>query len=574
MPETTRKPIIAVLGHVDHGKTTFLDYIRGSVVASREAGGITQHIGATDVPFEVIADVCRGGIDEGKLRIPLRGLLFIDTPGHEAFTNLRQRGGSVADLAVVVCDINDGLMPQTKEALGILKQYKVPFILAANKVDNISGWIRDAPLDKQPPHVREVFDKRYYDLVIGLGQDGFNADLYANITDFTKSLAIVPLSAKTGQGVADILMLLVGLAQTYLVDRLTIAPDAPGKGTILEVKEELGLGTTLDTIVYDGVIRKNDSIVVGAQTPIVTKVKALLRPKPLEEMRDPREKFQSVDEVYAAAGIKIVAPGIDGALAGAPVYVGGEERVEEVAAEIGEVSVESDKLGVIAKADTLGSLEALVKMLADAGIPVKRASIGKVTKTDVVTASTVAKEDPYLGVVLAFNAPVLPEACTMAEDLGRPVFEHKVIYQLIEDYGEWVEKVKEEAKRASAKEHATPAKVKLVAGCVFRQSKPLVAGVDVLAGVVRPGTRLMREDGTIVGRVKSMQCEKESITEAVCGAQCALAVEGGTMGKNIDPEDTLYAFLTGEDLAAIDAESLSAEEKEALNEFRKIRRRR
>ncbi|MFH1720987.1 MAG: translation initiation factor IF-2 [Candidatus Altiarchaeota archaeon] len=570
----TREPIIVVLGHVDHGKTTFLDYIRGSVIASREAGGITQHIGATDVPFEVIKDVCKGLLSESQLKVPLRGLLFIDTPGHEAFTNLRQRGGSVADLAVLVVDISDGLMPQSREAISILKQYKVPFIILANKVDSLSGWIKDTPLEKQPQFVHEEFEKKYYNLIVELSEEGFDGDLFNNVRDFTKRLAIVPVSAKTGQGVPEALTLLVGLSQAFLTKRLTVAPNSPGKGTILEVKEEIGLGKTIDTIIYDGVIRKGDSIVVGAQIPIVTKVKALLRPKPLDEMRDPKEKFLNVKEVYAASGIKIVAPCLDTALAGAPVYVGGAELVEKVLEEIGSVEFESDKLGVVVKADTLGSLEALVKMLADKDIPIRKGTIGKVGKNDIITASAVSKENRFLGVILAFNSQILPEAEKTAEDLGLKILSAKVIYQLLDDYELWVKEEKESEKLASAKEHTPPAKVKLVPGCIFRQCKPAIVGVEVLAGTLRVGSRLMREDNSIVGRVKSMQCDKESIKDAACGSNCALAIDGAVMGRNLYPEDVLYAFLTNDDIAALDLESLSEDERLVLKEFRAIRKKR
>ncbi|RLF36234.1 MAG: translation initiation factor IF-2, partial [Thermoplasmata archaeon] len=308
-----RQPIVGVLGHVDHGKTTFLDYIRGTTVAAREAGAITQHIGATEVPIDVIYKLC--GKLLGRRKFTLPGLLFIDTPGHQAFTTLRKRGGSVADLAVLIVDINEGFKTQTYESLNILKQYKTPFVLALNKIDTITGWRRfegaiNERLEKQSELARSIFEEKLYDIIGTLYENKFNADLYVNIKDFRRTVAIIPISAKTGEGIDELLMVLVGLAQKFLEENLSVEK-GPGKGTVLEVKEEVGLGTTIDSIIYSGVVRKNDTIAVGAKDrPVITKIKALLKPKPLDEIRDPRERFDMVDEVHAACGVKIAAPNL------------------------------------------------------------------------------------------------------------------------------------------------------------------------------------------------------------------------------------------------------------------------
>jgi translation initiation factor 5B len=164
-PKYIRQPIVSVLGHVDHGKTSLLDYIRGSTVAAREAGAITQHIGATEVPINAIYNVC-GELLKGK-KFTLPGLLFIDTPGHHAFTTLRIRGGSLADIAILIVDINEGFKPQTYESLRILKQYKTPFIVVANKIDAISGWqktdgIAKNRINNQRVNVKNIFEEKIY----------------------------------------------------------------------------------------------------------------------------------------------------------------------------------------------------------------------------------------------------------------------------------------------------------------------------------------------------------------------------------------------------------------------------
>ncbi|MFA7063242.1 MAG: GTP-binding protein, partial [Methanomethylophilus sp.] len=246
-----RQPVVSVLGHVDHGKTKLLDKIRGTAVGAREAGAITQHIGATEVPISRIYEMC--GPIIGKRRFTVPGLLFIDTPGHQAFTTLRARGGALADLAVLVIDIREGIMPQTIESIHILRQYKTPFVIALNKIDTVEGWIseEDRPFvvaeKQQMEHTKQVFEQHMYNVISQLAQNGVFADRYDRINDFTKAIALVPISAKTGEGVPDLMLMLIGLAQRFLENRLT-NEEGPGKGTILEVKDEKGLGQTLDII--------------------------------------------------------------------------------------------------------------------------------------------------------------------------------------------------------------------------------------------------------------------------------------------------------------------------------------
>ena len=569
----TREPIISVLGHVDHGKTTFLDYIRGSVVARREAGGITQHIGATDVPFEVVQSICGDLLNKINVKIPIRGLLFIDTPGHEAFTTLRKRGGSVADLAVLVIDINEGIQPQTVESIQILKQFKTPFIVAANKVDRINGWRSKVPIDEQIDRVREEFNKKFYTIVAQLSEQGFNSDLYSNIKDFSKEIALVPISGATGEGVPELLLMIVGLSQQFLSEELAIEVKNHGKGTILEVKEEKGLGTTIDVILYDGIIRKGDSIVVGAKDrPLITKVKALLRPKSLDEMRDPREKFKNVDEVYAAFGVKIVAPGLEEALAGAPVYVGGGELVGKVMEEMGEIEFSRDINGLVVKADTLGSLEALIKILNESSIPVKRGTIGKVSKQDVVEASTVSKSNKYMGVILAFNTPTLEESENFALANDVKIFSNKVIYQLIDDYMKWVKEVRELDKKLRDKVLTKPSKFRILPGFVFRQSKPAIIGIEILDGTLQVNCRLMRFDGRVAGRVKSIQLEKENLHSAETGAKVAVSIDDITIGRQFEENDLVYTFMPLDEIQRIKPEDYSEQELQLIKHIKEIQK--
>lgn len=576
-----RTPIVVVMGHVDHGKTTLLDKIRGTTVAKFEAGLITQHIGATEVPLNMVQDFC--GTHFGtEIQVP--GLLFIDTPGHRAFTSLRSRGGSLADLAVLIVDVNEGFQPQTIESLNILKRYKTPFVIAANKMDRISGWrpIENAPFAKslkaQTERVVGDLDTKIYELVGELYKYGFDADRYDRIRDFTKAIGIVPISAITGEGVPDLLMVLVGLAQRFLKDSLRVTASGSGVGTILEVKEERGLGTTLDVILYDGEIKAGDTVIVGtARDPIITKVRALLKPKPLAEIRS-EEKFMPVKHVVAASGIKVSAPKLEGALAGSTIkVVGPSDDVEEVAkemkSEIESVRMDTGAEGVILRADTIGSLEALLGELTDKEIPIHVADVGPITRRDVIRANSI--KDPLYKAILAFNVDILPDALSEIQKTSVPVFVSNIIYSLIDDYEKWVEEQKMKMEQARLEAVIRPGAVRLLPDCVFRQSKPAIVGVQVIGGMVRTQTNLMREDGANVGEIKGIQVRNENVGSATVSQEVAISIDGPTVGRQIHEGDILYVNIPERHSRIVEQElmpKLSQDEREVFEQFLEIKR--
>ena len=286
-----RSPICTVVGHVDHGKSSVLDWIRGSNIVATEPGAITQSIGASNIPLEIIKQKCGVLLEKVRINFTIPGLLFIDTPGHAAFTNLRKRGGNLADIAIVVVDINEGFKPQTIEAIEILKSYKTPFIIAANKIDLINGWTQKEKLvlkniELQNDYVKQFFEEKLYTLVRSLYDVGkMDGERFDRVTDYTKQVAIVPCSARTGEGLPELLMSLIGMAQKYLEKNLEIKSEE-AKAIVLEVKEAKGLGKALDVILYDGILKSGDNIVIGGlEKPIVTKVKALFVPQKMGELR-------------------------------------------------------------------------------------------------------------------------------------------------------------------------------------------------------------------------------------------------------------------------------------------------
>jgi len=571
-----RQPIVSVLGHVDHGKTTLLDFIRGSTVAARESGAITQHIGATEVPIDAIYQVCGELLKGEKFTLP--GLLFIDTPGHHAFTALRTRGGSLADLAVVVVDINEGFKPQTYESINILKQYKTPFIIAANKIDAISGWkanktVAKTKIEQQRPATKAIFEKKMYEIIGTIFEHKFQADLYFNIANFRKNVAIVPISAKTGEGVPELLMVLVGLAQRFLEDQLHME-SGPGKGSVLEVKEEVGLGTTIDAIIYNGTIKSDDKIAIGTKNePIVTGIKALLKPKPLDEIRDPKERFDSVNEAHAACGVKISSPNLEDVVPGAPIRVI-KDNLEEVINEIKDqtkVNFELDEQGITIKADTIGSLEALIKESRDKGIQVRKADIGNVSKRDIIDAN--ATLDQLNKLIFAFNVKILPEAKEELANSDLTIFDEDVIYTIMEKYDEWVEKKKAELERERRKDYIHPGMIKFLSEYVFRVSHPAVIGVRVLSGRIKIGMRLMKNDGRMIGSIKGIQSENKPVEEAVQGQEVAISIEGVTVGRQIKGEDIFYTDIPESDAKKLKQMAvLNLDEKDVLNKIFEIKR--
>ncbi|PSQ29106.1 translation initiation factor IF-2 [Halobacteriales archaeon QS_9_68_17] len=577
--ESLRTPIVAVLGHVDHGKTSLLDKIRGSAVIEGESGAITQHIGATAVPLDVISEIAGELVDPDDFDLP--GLLFIDTPGHHSFTTLRSRGGALADIAILVVDVNDGFQPQTLEALDILKRSETPFIVAANKVDAVPGWNadEDAPIqrtyDRQSDRVRSDLDESLYEIIGNLSDEGFSADMYWRVQNFQNNVGVVPVSAMTGEGVPDLLTVMMGLSQRYMKEAMEIDVEGPGVGTVLEVKEEKGFGTTTDVVLYDGTVAGDDTIVVGGENdPIVTEVRALLEPRPLAEIRT-ESRFDTVDSISAASGVKIAAPELDEAMAGAPVRVVRDRPVEavvaEVEAELSDIAVSTGEEGVVIKADTLGSLEAMANALEEAEVPVMRAEVGDVAPRDASVADT-ADENKHR-TILGFNVDVLGDAEDQAERDDVHLFTSDVIYQLIEEYEEYVEGIEKAQQETVLENISRPARFRILPDHTFRQNDPAVVGVEVLAGTVKNNSRVVLFEGNEpdrVGQIKGIQEQGEDVDEARRGDRVSVAIDGPTVGRQIEESDELWTALPEKHAKILEQElsdDIPADEFEALQQY-------
>lgn len=572
-----RQPIIVVLGHVDHGKTSLLDSIRQTTIAAKEAGGITQAIGTTEIPEKTLHEICGPVLERLKFEVTVPGLLFIDTPGHEAFSTLRHRGGSIADLAILVVDIVEGIMPQTEESIEILKETKTPFVVAITKIDRISGWktYTDYFIDnyaQQSDEAKGEFEEKFYKLVDQFAKYNLPVERFDRIQDFTKQIAAVPISAKKSEGVAGLLAVLLGLAQKFLKDQLLTEENAVGSGMVLEVRELKGMGTTLDAIIYNGEIRRNDFLVIS-NPPMIAKVRSLLVPQPLRDIRT-EKKFEPVEKATAAAGVKIAGPGLDDVMAGTEIRTvktmeEAEKLLNEMEKEREEVEVNAGIEGLVLKADTLGSLEALKKIFYAHSI--RSATVGRITKKDVIEAE--ANKDRFHKLVIGFNSQLPQENEQLAKDINVKIITSDVIYKLLEDYEKWLDEEKEALKKKEIDTVSRPAKIRLLPGCVFRASNPAIVGCDV-EGFIKPDTQMMDEEGKNIGEVKQIQSQGSSVACAKNGDKVAISITGAIIGRQVKEGDCLYSDITSEAYKKLmkNSEFLSSSELAVLEKIFEIKK--
>jgi len=538
-----RQPIVTVCGHVDHGKTSILDYFRGSSVQEAEAGGITQKISFILYPLSQIKQTC-SLIESSGIKLDIPGFLFIDTPGHAAFTNLRKRGGSLADLAILVIDINEGIKPQTSEVIQILKHNKTPFLIALNKIDNISSW-RTAKdnlqhnIETQPSNVKNIFDERYMTLIGSLNSFGFDSDLYYNINDFTKKIALVPCSARTGEGIQELMMMLCGLSQRYLKDKLKLGQEA--KGVILEVKKEKSKEYA-EAILYDGSLSKSNEIAVAdvEGNPIITKIRVL------EEILPLSSKFKSKYEVQASTGLRMQFSEKIEILPGMPFlsYTGDKQKIAEIFKKEITENIQTSKKGIIAKADSLGSLEALLVLLKQSNIPVLKAGIGNINKTDFSNAKANLELDELDAIILGFNVSINEDAKELLEEnKAIKVLTDEVIYKLIENLIKFRDENRKEIEKKKLMQLTTLCKLKILPQYVFRNTKPAIFGVKIEAGKAVSNTNLIDKENEKIGRIKNIQSENKSVEEATEGMEVAISIPGLNFERQLKTKEFLYSDM-------------------------------
>lgn len=564
-----RCPIVAVLGHVDTGKTLLLDKIRSTNVQSGEAGGITQQIGATYFPYEALQrNLGRMANDElGKQILQIPGLLVIDTPGHESFSNLRSRGSSLCDLAVLVVDLMHGLEQQTLESIELLRQKNTPFIVALNKIDRIHEWKKEEfcpsqkAIRRQTKHAKNEFKSKMEKSFLQFAENSLNVALYwdNNDDDFYN---VVPTSAMTGEGIPDLLGMIIKMTQGKLKDE--ISEQQTFECTVLEVKMIEGHGTTIDVVLVHGELKVGDTIVVaGFNGPISTKIRALLTPQPMKEMRVKGDYIHH-ESCKGAMGIKISAPELDWALAGGELYrAETEEDVEELEDLISENMlnfvekyISKNDEGVYVQASTLGSLEALLEFLKQSKIPVNDVNIGPVNRKDVQKAMKwLVQEDQdnvkkEYATILAFDVKVAPEAKEFAEENGVKIMTANIIYHLFDEFTEYVEVCKNERKAAHTQDAVFPCIIEPIKDALFNNKNPILMGMRVLDGKIKVGTPLCVPDKGFlkIGRVTGIEKQKVAVTEArLKDGDVSVKIEGDStimVGRHFDENSRLCSVIT------------------------------
>jgi len=482
--------------------------------------------------------------------------------------------------------VNRGFQPQTNESLKILQSRKVPFVVALNKCDQISGWRKSETkfisqaIKEQDASIQTDLDQKIYDVVGTLSILGYKSEAFFRVQDFKSEIAIVPISARSGVGIPELLSVLVGLTQQYLQKRLDQEQKDP-RGIVLEVKDEVGLGQTANIILIDGTIKKENSIVVAKRDGvIVTKPKALLLPKPLDEMRDPRDKFKPVTQVDAAAGLKIASPELEGVLPGSTLYVASnDEEIEKftklIESEMKSVFIDTQTDGIIVKCDTIGSLEAIIEMLRRSQVPVAKADIGPVTRRDIIEAKTIKEKNRHHGIILAFNVKLLPDAKEESETSHIKVFEDKIIYSLIDNYNAWVEEDSANEEDAIFSELTPISKFTFLKGMTFRNNNPAVFGIRVDVGTLKHKIPFMNMSGRKVGNIHQLQLDKKTVSSAKTGDEVACSVQDVTIGRQIFEEEVFYTFPPSPEAKKLLNRfmyKLSSEEQEILNEIVRIQR--
>ena len=566
-----RQPIVTIAGHVDHGKTSILDKLRSSCIQKAEAGGITQKISFTIYPLDQLKKACPL-IEKSKINLNIPGFLLIDTPGHAAFANLRKRGGSLADLVVLVIDIIEGIKPQTAEVLQILKLHKTPFIIALNKIDKIGGWQKQnkdikTTLELQPKKVKQIFDEKYMTIIGALNSYGLDSNLYFNIEDFTKKIAMVPCSARTGEGIQELIMMLCGLSEKFLKQRLTLNPDA--KGVMLEIKKDKSTNY-IEAILYDGELKKSDTIAVSdfQGEPILTKIRIL------EEIQPLCSKFKPVEKATASTGLRMQLIEKQEILPGMPfvIYKNNLEEIKKIFKKEISESIKTDKQGIIAKADSLGSLEALLVLLKQANVPVLKAGIGKIEKADLISAKANLESSELDSVIVGFNVEIDEEA---KEFCGKTkIITNKVIYKLIEDLVEWKKQKQSEIEKKRLMDLSTICKLEILHQYVFRNTKPAIFGVKILAGKLKSGIPLINLENEKVGNIKNIQSENKSVQECQEGMEVAISIPGLNYERELKDKQFLYSELGESQFRAFkkNKDLLCSNEIKALQEIAEIKR--
>jgi translation initiation factor 5B len=564
-----KSPICSVLGHVDTGKTKLLDNFRSTNVQGHEVAGITQQIGATFFTQDKLITLTKSLLKD-KIQVP--GLLIMDTPGHECFSNMRIRGGSICDMAVLVVDIMHGIEPQTLESINILKKTKTPYIVALNKLDLIYGWktntkIMKDNLKEQDQDSLSNFEERVDQIKLQFAENGLNTELYYKNKNPKEFSSLVPCSAITGEGVPDLIYVLIGLVQKFMIKKITYQDKV--SASILEVRQLDGVGTVLDVILSNGILKVNDNILISTLNGTVrTQIKRLYTPKPQKEIRVKGELDQH-QEIHASIGAKIFAENLHNTIAGTNVFVINdieEEKIQKLENylndQISHIQNYKKDIGIYIQTTSIGSIEAFSNFLDQNKIPISGMNIGPINKKDVIKIAPMVEKDKRYAVILAFDVQIHPNVKKIAEEVGVKIFEDTTIYRLYEQYKKFLDDLDnqelEEKKRQSKKDLIYPCKIKIIPKYVFRKDNPIICGVQVLDGALKVGTKLIvKKDSKKIhiGKVLTIQYNKKPVEVGKEGDEVCIKIEPDNKliqyGKQFDSSDFIYSDINQKNIDAL-----------------------
>ena len=475
-----RPPVVTIMGHVDHGKTTLLDTIRKTNVATGEAGGITQAIGAYSVS-------CDG-----------RKITFIDTPGHEAFTSMRARGASITDVVIIIVAADDGVMPQTKEAIDHAKAAKVPIIVAINKIDK-----EGANPDR---------------IMTELVENGLTPEEWGGDTIVCK------ISAKTGLGLDELLSSILLVAD---MQELKANPSRYATGTVIEAKKDHQVGSVATLLIQNGTLRIGDPIVVGTSYGKVRTLKNDLGQNIVEAPPSTPVEVTGISDV-SQSGDKFMA--FETEKQAKTIATERQNRMKEADTNrsgmtlddlFGQIKEGMKEINVIIKADVHGSSEAVKSSLEKIDVDgvrinIIRSSVGAITESDVVLASA------SHAIIIGFNVRANTKTLDVSKEYGVEIRSYDIIYKVVEDM------------ESAMKGMLDPEYEEKIVGTLeirqmFKFSKVgLIAGCHVLTGTIKNNSlaRIVR-DGVVVytGKVKTLQHEKDQVKEVKKGMDCGVTLE-------------------------------------------------
>uniref|UniRef100_A0A0N5C472 Eukaryotic translation initiation factor 5B n=1 Tax=Strongyloides papillosus TaxID=174720 RepID=A0A0N5C472_STREA len=551
--DNLRSPVICVLGHVDTGKTKMLDTIRRTNVQLGEAGGITQQIGATFVPGDAIKERCKmvKAFSSDQMKIP--GFLIIDTPGHESFANLRSRGSSLCDIAILVVDIMHGLEPQTIESIKLLVKRNTPFVVALNKIDRLYGYESNPRrdiwehLESQPSNTQLEFKERFQNIFAQFAEQGLNISLAKDNKDVKEYISVIPTSAFLGDGIGNIMGYVCNYTQNYLPGKIAFNNEL--ECFVMEVRAIPGLGTTIDVILLNGTLKCGDIIVLtGTDGAIITQVRDLLMPHPLKESRVKNE-YQRFKSIKGAQGVKILAKNLEKAVAGLPLYVANREDEIEVLKEDAETQLAKALTSIKKKSE-----EALLEFLKTQKIPYSNVNIGPVHKRDVQKAAVMLEHNPEFACILAFDVKIERDAQIFADKENVKIFQADIIYHLEDAFLKYREDLKEKKRKENEHLAIFPCKLRILPQHIFNARNPIVCGVNIEAGQLKKGTPICvpSKDNILLGTVSSIEKNHEEVNIAKQGDEVCIKIENTTgdapklYGRHFTHEDILISRISRE----------------------------